>query len=216
VAGKWREILNKMPYDENQIPVCLACEERSDAEDTKKNCERCGVQFCCHFASTVDFRYCSNCMADFKVIESVETKTITYQNAAGVVTTRRREIARNLKLVGSDWLFANTQISLLSDSEIEETIEYHRAIMGVMLMEREDRRTEQLNKLSKVKITLRKRDDVDSTGAVKKTKNGGTKRTSKQSSEEKKVADALQALLSLSPADLQAVVAGLGIKEPSK
>ena len=199
--------------DPIQILVCDDCDLRSDAENTTKACERCGISFCAHNASRTDFRYCRDCFEDFHVIETIETKITSYTNNAGQITTRRKQIAKNLKLTGTDWLFANTQISLLTDEELMETIEYHRAIASVMLLEREERRTDELNKLSRVKIQIRKRDDVDSTGALKVKKAPKEKKASnKDKATDAKVADALQKLATLKPEDLAALLTTMGIK----
>ena len=79
---------------------------------------------------------------------------------------------------GTDWLFTAAKISTLSDDDLDATIEYHKAIAGMMLSEREDRRIEKYQKLAKLNITLNQRADVDSTGAVK-----GTLLTEKQKAE---------------------------------
>jgi len=198
--------------DDVKLLVCDDCESRSDAENTTKNCERCGIGFCVHHASRTDFRYCEDCFEDFHVIEKIETKITTYTNGSGQILTRRKQIAKNLKLVGTDWLFANTQISLLTDEELMETIEYHRAIASVMLLEREERRTDELNKLSRVKINIKKRDDVDATGAIKVKKAKKAPKAKADAGTDAKVAEALQQLAQLKPEDLAALLSSMGIK----
>jgi len=202
-----------MKYDAETLPVCPDCAERDGVDDeATKLCERCGIKYCTHFASSINFRYCGNCLVDFHIVESVETKIIEYRNESGEVTSRKRSMARNLKLTGTDWLFAQTAILNLSDEELLETIEYHRNIASLMLLERETRRTEHFQKLSKIKIIMPKRDDVDATGAIKKTKKGSaTTKTDKKKvakePDQNAIAAALATLLSahLTPEQIMAL-----------
>jgi hypothetical protein len=186
-----------MNYDKDTIPICQEC-DHSDTAATK-NCERCGNTYCVHFASTVDARYCGNCMVDFKVVETIEVKTTIYENAEGHEIIRRRQIAKSLKLEGTDWLFANMQISLLTDEELLAAIEYHRNIAGIMLLEREERKTEQLNKLSKVKLNLKQPATINASKAPKSSKTEA----------QKNQATIAKALAGLTPEQLAQVIAGL-------
>ena len=154
-----------MTYQNDIIPVCVDCKEQEH-----ELCKRCGAAYCKHFASTIDFRFCGNCLEDFSVVETIETKVTEYTNATGEVTSRKRQMARNLKLTGTDWLFAQHAVENLTDEELIETIEYHRNIASIMLMERETRRTEQYKKLASVKIRSIDRSKVDANGALKAEK----------------------------------------------
>ena len=191
-----------MSYSNDIIPVCADCETSADYDTKTKLCERCGISFCVHFASLVDARYCSNCMVDFKVTETIETKTTIYENSNGTEVTRKRQIAKSLRLEGTDWLFANTQISLLNDEQLLAAIEYHRNIAGIMLLEREERKTEQLNKLSRVKINIRKPEDATKQPRVTKTKEVKTAEAKKQS-------DIAKALAGLTQEELAKLLAKL-------
>ena len=152
-----------MTYASEAIPVCMEC---LDA----RSCNKCGIHYCKHYASDTDIQYCGNCLSDFKVIESVVEKVTEYQNDKGEVTSRKRQICKSLHLDGTDWLFAAHKIVTLTDEQLLYTIEYHRAIVGIMLNERETRRTEHYQKLSKVKINYTPRPDRDDTGAIKKSR----------------------------------------------
>lgn len=159
-----------MKYDVNTLPACQECMDANDAEETVKLCEKCGVGFCSHFASEIDIKYCGNCMVDVNFSETIVVKEQVFHNEKGAETHRRRQIAKLLKLSGSDWLFANKQIGTLTDEELCVTIEYHRAIANAMMLERETRKVEYLQKLRGVKVALRPRAEVDSTGAMKTAK----------------------------------------------
>jgi len=143
-----------MKYELDQIPICSDCSAQVEQEAYVKNCDRCGIAYCVHFASNTDIRMCGNCLDDFKVIETIEVKTTERVDDQGQVVSRRRQIARNLKLTGTDWLFAAAKISTLTDEELDASIEYHRAIKNTLMEEREARRIEYFRKMANVKTNL--------------------------------------------------------------
>lgn len=140
-----------MKYDPaTTVPICELC---MGAENTTKVCPKCGVDFCVHFASTNDIQYCSNCLSDFKVVETIETKVTERVNAEGIVVARQKQIAKNIRLVGMDWLFMAKKISAMTDEEVLYSIEYHSAIKSLLISEREERRVEHFQKMKGVKLT---------------------------------------------------------------
>lgn len=144
-----------MRYTHDSIPICPVCEFAPEGLiSVTKSCERCGISFCSHFASNTDVRMCGNCLDDFRIVESVETKITQHVDEEGNVLSQRRQIARNLKLTGTDWLFAAAKISTLNDEEMDASIEYHRAIFNSLLEERELRRKEYFNKVHNIKKNL--------------------------------------------------------------
>lgn len=161
-----------MRYSAETIPVCPDCavldlNPRTEQTQITKSCAKCGVAYCEHYSSDIDCRFCGNCMVDFKVINSVEIRTENHLNDEGAIVYSKRTRCKVLHLEGSDWLFTTNKISQLSDEDLDATIEYHRAIAGLMLSEREERRVEKYQKLNKMVIKLQQRDDVDQTGAVR-------------------------------------------------
>jgi uncharacterized protein with von Willebrand factor type A (vWA) domain len=113
----------------------------------------------------------------------METKITEYQNEAGEVTSRKRQICKNLRLQGTDWLFTSAKISTMTDEELTASIEYHNEIKSQMIQERETRRVEHFQKLKGIKLNYTPREDVDSTGAIKKPK-ASKKKTVKVSKSE--------------------------------
>lgn len=191
-----------MKYSTEIIPVCTACLESPDYDGNTKQCVRCGIAYCVHYASTTDARYCGNCFDDMKVTETIEIKETIYENSKGEEITRKRQIGKSLRLEGTDWLFANTQISLLTDEELLTAIEYHRNIAGIMLLEKEERKTEQLNRLSKVKVVIKRPE-----ARIPKEKVAKTAATQNQA--------AIAAMLKgLSPEELAKLLAGLMQPKP--
>jgi hypothetical protein len=103
-------------------------------------CERCGFNYCPHFASKIDFHFCAYCFHDLVLEDSIIRKVIETKSLTGKKTFTRIMRARYLVFKGADWMFAQARVLNLSDEELNTTIEYHRAIMGEMLNEMEARK----------------------------------------------------------------------------
>lgn len=108
------------------------------AQDRK--CKRCGNSYCAHFASKQDFQFCIYCFHDLVIEDSIIRKVIETRSLTGKKTFTRVMRARHIVFKGQDWMFAQARINTLSDQELDDTIEYHRVIMGEMLNEREVRK----------------------------------------------------------------------------
>lgn len=137
-------------FDAETIPVCISC----DNKEQTKTCLRCHVNYCLHYASKTDNRFCANCISDFHLHETIMEKQVSHELADGTVTFSRKYQARHIKLMGNDWLFAAGLIQDLTDAQIEESIEYHKANVSLMLMERESRKLERFHKLAGIKVTM--------------------------------------------------------------
>ena len=170
-----------MQYGSEIIPVCHDCLELEP-----KTCLKCGMEYCMHFSSTTDVRFCGNCMSDFTVVTETEVRITESANCAGQIVYTKRDRCKHLKLQGTDWLFTERLIHTLTDEELDATIEYHRAICSLMLSERQDRQVEKYAKMSKLVIKLQASSvSVDSTGAIR-----GTVRSPRQIAEDKAYKDA--------------------------
>lgn len=188
-----------MKYPESVIPVCDLCKE-----DETKLCLKCGVAFCAHFSSTTDIRFCANCLDDFRVVETIEIKTTERQNEAGEVISRRRQICKNLRLEGTDWLFESTRIQDMTDDEILASVEYHGAIKSLLINEREDRKLARYKKLSGIRITSKIKEVDNRTSGERKT----CTKSEKKAPDANSVAAALNVLLGakIDPAVLAAAL----------
>lgn len=139
-------------YGADTIPSCIEC----DSHNANKNCKKCGVSFCKHFASKTDVQYCGNCLSDFTIKETIMEKIIEREAPDGTISFSRKSQARHITLQGTDWLFAAHLIEEMDDADIEATIEYHRANVSLMLQERESRKLERYKKLANIKIIHKK------------------------------------------------------------
>jgi hypothetical protein len=147
--------------------VCDCCLELNLTHPTSVvNCERCGQAFCFHFASTVDAQYCVNCLSDISVQSSIITKTYEHTNAETGTHTFYRRKAREIKIDGLDWLFAQRKIITLTDLELELAIEYHRNILSLMITEYEARRNAKIHRYANTKIVFPTKSPISSTATT--------------------------------------------------
>lgn len=140
-------------YAADSIPICSNCDAQDATTNAIKSCKKCHINYCKHFASVTDVQFCGNCIADLKLVETVLEKTVEHERPDGTVTYSRKYLARRLRLLGNDWLFASHLIAEMTDADIEASVEYHRANVDLMLQEREARKLERYRKLAGIKVT---------------------------------------------------------------
>lgn len=155
--------------------VCDVCLELNLTTKSSVACAKCGKAFCFHFASSVDAQYCVNCLSDISVTKQVVTKIYEHKNTETGQKTFYRRRAREVKLGGLDWLFAQRKIYELSDVELDLSIEYHRNILGLMIAEQERQRNAAMHRYAGVQFKMPKIPDAtkvssSSTTTVKKTR----------------------------------------------
>lgn len=158
-------------YDLETIPICENCNTESDT----KNCKKCHIEYCKHFASTIDQRYCANCMSDLRLKETIMEKTVEHERSDGTITFSRKYQARHIQMQGTDWLFSAALIPEMTDAEIEATIEYHRANVSLMLQERESRKLERFRKLASITVPRVTRESQEQKEKKEAKKNKKTK-----------------------------------------
>ena len=155
--------------------VCDVCLELNLTHPKSiRECARCGKAFCYHYASSIDVQFCVNCMSDMTVEKRTITKTYEHRNdETGQLSFYRRR-AREIKISGLDWLFAQRKIPELSDTELDLTIEYHRNILGLMIAEQEKKRADKMHRYAGVRIHIPTNSTTDITHStvttVKKTR----------------------------------------------
>ena len=131
--------------------VCDTCLELNLTTKSCILCERCEQAFCLHYASMVDARYCVNCLSDISMTKQVITKEYVHRDSERNVTTVYRRRARQVKINGMDWLFAQRQINDMSDMELDLKVEYHRNILSLLISEQEDRRNAKMHRYAGIK-----------------------------------------------------------------
>ena len=168
--------------------VCDCCLEQNLTHNSTIECAGCGKPFCLHYASNIDVQYCVNCMSDVSVEKSVITKTYEHRNEETGQLSFYRRRAREIKISGLDWLFAQRKIPELTDSELDLTIEYHRNILQLMIAEQEKKRTAYMHRNAGVKVHI-----VSPAAGVTSTTTTTVKKTRTVSKE--KATEQLNALL---------------------
>jgi hypothetical protein len=134
--------------------VCDVCLELNLTTKSVIKCERCEQAFCYHFCSAIDARYCVNCLSDLSVTKQVITKTYTHENPETKEISVYRRRAREIKIGGLDWLFAQRKIIDLSDVELDMVIEYHRNLCSLMIAESERRRNDRMHRYAGMKVSI--------------------------------------------------------------
>lgn len=138
-------------YEESTTPICAECK----ALDYKlKQCHKCNREFCKHYSSGIDVQYCSNCMDDVILEKSIQTKkTKIIRASTGEVIAKSSGTCRYMRLMGSDYIYAEHRInSYSSDEDYELAIEYHDSMKSLLVSSREDKRRAELDKLRGVKL----------------------------------------------------------------
>ena len=139
--------------NEYSASVCDECFEKNLIENVSiQSCSRCKNPFCLHFSSKIDPSFCVSCMSDLTVEKSVVTKTYEHVSEDGTLSTTSRR-ARQIKISGLDWLFAQRKIATLTDVESDMAIEYHRGMLTLHLTDNERRKNERIHRYAGVKIT---------------------------------------------------------------
>lgn len=156
--------------------VCDICLELNLTTKSVIACVGCGLAFCYHFQSAVDSQFCVNCLSDISVTKQVITKTYEHHNPETGEASFYRRRAREIKIDGLSWLFAQRRIVDLSDPELDMAIEYHRNICSLMITESERRRNEKMHRYAHTPMpiptpsTTKIENGTTTTTTVKKTR----------------------------------------------
>lgn len=140
------------------VRVCEDCIRRTgydagcEAEHIHA-CKKCDRDYCAHNASKIDFQFCQYCFHDLILEDSIIRRIEETKSLSGKKIFTRIMRARHLVFKGQDWMFAQARVVDMTDAELSLTIEYHHAIFGEMINEREARKIKAnraaLNKMHK-------------------------------------------------------------------
>jgi len=174
--------------------VCDVCLELNLTEAVHiQKCVICEESYCTHHASIVDPTHCSECLHDVQVTFSDVIKTETHINQSTNQPYTRTRKARQIKLGGMHWLFAQRKIGEMNDIELAAAIEYHRAYYDTLIFEREKRRIDNFHRNAKKQYKINNSSAIiTSTTTVKKSK---TISVGKPKTQEVNLSAALQLLL---------------------
>lgn len=150
-------------------PICHICvrdhvEKEFQGKETRINCTRCDKPYCDKHASRIDVQFCEDCVRDFQVVQTqqlyngVEEILIvdpTGQLPEKIVKIPYKTRFKQIKLLGTDWLFYETAISCMSENQLKAALEWHKAAVSeieIELTEHKIRKARELAKLPTPKI----------------------------------------------------------------
>ena len=143
------------------ICITSATPLEEQCTELRINCEKCNQPYGEKHASTIDSKYCQDCLKDFDVTKQdyiragVEVSSQTDENGNRVeVRKSYKTTSTQIILFGQDWLFNEIRISQLSLEQLETSIEWHRANVSLMESEITRHKIERSHKLAKVKVPM--------------------------------------------------------------
>jgi hypothetical protein len=147
--------------------VCDDCFEKNLTENVHiQSCVVCESSYCRHHASVIDPIHCAECLNDVSVTVETIQKTQLRENQETKATYVYSRKARQIKIGGLHWLFAQRKIASLSDIELGLAIEYHRAIYDSLIFERERRRQEHFHRNAGIRTPLSPTSPLNNTGTI--------------------------------------------------
>jgi hypothetical protein len=151
---------------ENLGTLCYLCianaaPEEQQGKELRINCTRCDKPFCDKCASRTDPQFCRMCLTDFQVVQTnqlyngVEEILIIDPSGERPDTIARipyKTRFKQIKLMGTDWLFYETAISAMSDSQLEVALQWHKAAVSEIEVEITEHKIRKAQKDALVKI----------------------------------------------------------------
>jgi len=151
-------------------PICYICiaektEPELQGKELRINCSRCDRPYCNKHCSAVDSQFCKECVKDFQVIEKHDTRNgvqefvvidPTGKKDDSVVRIPYKTKFKQITLLGTDWLFYETAISAMSDTQLEAALQWHKAAVTeieIEITEHKVRKAHNLAKLPLPKVT---------------------------------------------------------------
>ena len=143
--------------------LCYICiqnnvEEALQGKELRINCSRCDRPYCDKCASKVDPQFCKNCLTDFQAIIKDETyngvEHIRVIDPSGekddkIVSIPYKARYKQITLMGTDWLFYETAIASMSDTQLAAALQWHKAAVSEIEIEVTERRIKQAQHLAK-------------------------------------------------------------------
>jgi hypothetical protein len=145
--------------------IALSKPEELQGKELRINCTRCDRPYCDKCASTTDPQFCCNCLTDFQAIIKDETyngvEHIRVIDPKGekedsIVSIPYRTKYKQITLMGTDWLFYETAIANMSDTQLAAALQWHKAAVSeieIEVTERKIKHAQHLAKLPTPKVT---------------------------------------------------------------
>jgi hypothetical protein len=147
----------------NLGPICYNCialnkTEEEQGKELRINCTRCDRPYCDKCASRTDPQFCCNCLTDFQAIIKDETyrgvEHIRVIDPSGgkedsVVAIPYKTRYKQITLLGTDWLFYETAIANMSDTQLAAALQWHKAAVSEIEIEVTERKIKHAQHLAK-------------------------------------------------------------------
>lgn len=146
-------------------PLCYLCAESKrngeaikESRELRINCTRCDRPYCENHASRIDPQFCKECCKDFSAEQNAFSKTsieeLLIVDPSGekpekILRFPVKSHCKQIRLIGTDWMFYELSIAGMSDSQLENALQWHRAAVSEIELERTERRVKHAQKESK-------------------------------------------------------------------
>lgn len=144
-----------VPSFETLCYICLELGEKSETDEVRISCPTCGNPYCPKHASKVDPSFCQRDLKDFEVEEKVFTKVEEDYSTKTNEFTTRKSSCKQVLLKGTDWLFYQHAIELMSDEQLKLSLRWHKAAISLVEHQIDTRKVEANKKLKGVSVTIR-------------------------------------------------------------
>ncbi len=169
-------------------PICYLCivektEESLQGKELRVNCTKCDRPYCNNHSSGTDPQFCRDCCRDFQAIQTTQFKCGVQemividpsgQKEDTVVRLPYKEKYKQIRLLGTDWLFYETSIAAMTDNQLEAALQWHKAAVSeieIEVTERKIKKAQALAKLPTPKVTNISRKQPDQQKLMNKATN---------------------------------------------
>lgn len=135
-----------------QCHCCAELEVETNPESLFHVCSRCHRAFCEAHVSHLDPHFCVSCMSDVVLADTTYTRTDTEWREKTNELLSTMHTCRKLEFSGADWVWHTRWLHEISDEELKNNIELHRAMVYQLENELTTRIIKNHAKLAKVSI----------------------------------------------------------------
>lgn len=112
--------------------TCAFCVDGAESNPEVKACMKCTKPFCAEHASRISPNFCKDCFAELAVVIDKYTKVEEeYDEKSDSVVTHKQS-CRRIRLDGPDFVWYSIAITLLTDEELKQVLEFHRYMVTLI------------------------------------------------------------------------------------
>jgi len=138
--------------------IALSVPEELQGKELRINCTRCDRPYCDKCASKTDPQFCTNCLTDFQAIirdqtyngvEHLRVIDPRGEKEESVISIPYKVKYKQISLLGTDWLFYETAIAGMSDTQLAASLQWHKAAVSEIEIEITERKIKHAQHLAK-------------------------------------------------------------------